>query len=46
MASSLFARTLARRTLQQGLRTKVAPHIGATRFSSYFTPGTSAAADG
>ena len=41
MTLSLFARNLARRTVERSLRAQVAPQFGSLRFSSYFTPGTS-----
>lgn len=40
MSTSLFARNLARRTIERTLRAKVvAPQYGAIRFTSYYTPG-------
>ena len=42
MTVSLFARSVARRAVQSGLRSKISPQVGgAVRFSSHYTPGTS-----
>jgi hypothetical protein len=40
-ATTLFARTLSRRVLQSSLQGRIAPQLGAIRFSSYYTPGMS-----
>ena len=37
--TSLFARSLVRRTVERTLRTSVVPQLGALRFTSYYTPG-------
>jgi hypothetical protein len=39
MSTSLFARNLGRRAVERTLRAKVAPYLGAVRFTSYYTPG-------
>ena len=40
MATSLFARNVARRSLDKAFHlTKVAPSMGSVRLASYFTPG-------
>ena len=39
MSTSFLARNLSRRVIERTLLTKVTPHMGAVRFTSYFTPG-------